>query len=270
MDYIITGGLGFIGTNLSIKLASINAKFAVLDRLNGFDICEDPISFKECKTLVHLAAFTNVRGSIEWPVTAIRENIKGIVNCLQYAKDTKPHLIFTSSMGAPSSLSPYTASKLACEAICTAYRESYGIEITVLRLANVYGPHSKHKTSVVARFIKSCLEKRDLEIFGNGLQTRDFIHVDDVVRTILGCTKAKVINVGSGIATSVLELAEIIRALSTELTDFTPEIIWKDANRGEIKKVEPRTSILARVNLKTGLELTFKWYVEHYHDKRVE
>jgi len=270
MDYIISGGLGFIGKNLVIKLRELKKEFQVLDRLNDFDVIKDPIFHAWCNTFVHLAAFTNVRESIEHPVKSIMENTEGTLSCLHYARESGAHFIFASSMGAAKSLSPYSASKLAGEAFCVAYRASYDTPTTILRLANVYGPHSKHKESVVAKFIKNCLDRENIKIYGDGLQTRDFIHVDDVVRTILHCSKAKLINVGSGKATSILKLAEMIRSLSAELTGYIPEIVWKDANNGEISTVKPKTNIRAKVDLETGLRSTFKWFMEHYHDKRVE
>lgn len=267
MDYIVSGGLGFIGKNLAIKLKDDNKEFVVLDKLTGCDVCEDIVAYPDCTTFVHLAAFTNVRESIKWPVSAITGNTQGTVKCLQYAKRLGSHFIFASSMGAPHSLSPYTASKLAGEAFCTAYRESYGMDATILRLSNVYGPHSEHKDSVIAKFIMLCLDRKDIEIYGNGLQTRDFIHVDDVVRTIMRCSKAKMIYVASGKPTSVLDLAEMIRALSAELTEFKPEIVWRDVIKGEIDKVKLKTNIIPRVDLETGLRSTFKWYMRHYADK---
>jgi len=264
MDFIVSGGLGFIGTNLAIELKNKNKLFTILDKLNGYDVCEGVITFPSCATFVHLAAFTNVRDSIKWPISAITENTQGTVKCLHYAKRLDSHFIYASSMGAPSSLSPYTSSKLAGEAFCTAYRESYGLTTTILRLSNVYGPHSKHKSSVIAKFIKKCLKHKPIEIFGDGLQTRDFVHVDDVVRTIMHCSKAKMLNVSSGEATSILDLAEMIRSLSTELIDFTPEIVWRNAIKGEIGKVKPKTSIRPKISLEEGLERTFKWYLDNY------
>ena len=262
----MSGGLGFIGTNLAIELKNRNKVFTILDKLNGCDVCEVVITYPDCTTFVHLAAFTNVRDSIKWPISAVTENSVGIVKCLHYAKRLGSHFIFTSSMGAPSSLSPYTASKLAGEAFCTAYRESYGLDTTVLRLSNVYGPFSKHKESVVAKFIKLCLDSKPIEIFGNGMQTRDFVHVDDVVRTIIRCSKAKMLNVSSGKATTILDLAEMIRSLSAELTGFTPEIVWRNAIKGEIGEVKPKTNIRPKISLEEGLRSTFKWYMEHYAD----
>jgi len=266
MDFVISGGLGFIGINLATYLVEQRKTFKVLDKMCNQDICESSQlkNLPKFQTFVHLAAFTNVRQSILLPSKAINENILGLTNCLDCVRDTKAHFIYTSSMGAPLSLSPYQASKLAGEFICNAYRESYGVEATTLRLSNVYGPRSKYKNSVVSSFIKRCCDGEDIEIFGNGLQTRDFVHVEDVCNTIINCTKQKTINVASGTTISILELAEIIRHLSFELINFRPEIKWKAAVRGEIEKVDANTDITPTVLLEDGLKSTFEWFKDYY------
>ena len=85
---------------------------------------------------------------------------------------------------APRPVSPYGASKLAGEGYCSAYARSFGLETVALRFGNVYGPYSDRKSSVVAAFIKRALAGEPLEIYGDGSQSRDFIHVDDLVRAI--------------------------------------------------------------------------------------
>lgn len=266
IDYIISGGIGFIGKNLACHLSDTKKTFKILDKLCGCNVCDglNTLSQPECKTFVHLAAFTNVRESLKRPVVAINSNITGLTSCLDFARLNKANFIYTSSMGAPSSMSPYTASKYAGEFICNAYREAYGLNATVLRLSNVYGPHSKHKGSVVSAFIKRCCDMRDIEIFGNGLQTRDFVHVDDVCKTILKRPKKSLIRVASGKTTSIIELAEIIRDLSDKLLNFRPNIKWSARIRGEVEKVGSDTDIKATMLLEDGLRSTFEWFKEHY------
>lgn len=265
MDYLISGGLGFIGKNLAIKLSKGLEKFEVLDKLTDCDLCKVYIKTLPCKTFVHLASLTNVRESLANPEEVILQNCQTTLKCLDCAKRCKSHFIFTSSMGAPQALSPYSASKLACEAFCTAYRESYGLNITILRLSNVYGPHSIHKNSVIPKFIKNCLDKRDLKIYGDGSQTRDFIYIDDVVDAIINCNNSKLLNISSGIPVSILYLSKLIKDLSTELTSFTPKIRHVLPIKGEIDKVEINTNIKPKVPLKTGLRETFKWFMEYYN-----
>lgn len=87
--------------------------------------------------------------------------------------------------GSPRPLSPYGASKLAGEGYCSAYSGSFGINTVALRFANVYGPHSTHKTSVVARFLSRALDGMPIVVYGDGSQTRDFIFVEDLCSKVL-------------------------------------------------------------------------------------
>lgn len=255
---------------MSIRLTDLNKEFLILDKLTGCDLCKGEIKVPECKTFVHLASLTNVRKSFSKSRNFIIQNCLSTLKCLDYARSCNAHFIFTSSMGALASLSPYAASKLACEACCTAYRESFNMNITVLRLSNVYGPHSLHKTSVIAKFIKNCLNKEPLTVYGDGLQTRDFIHVSDVIDLIINCPDNKLLKVGSGTSTSILRLTKMVKDISNRLTSFIPEIHFQRAIKGEIDKASKSTDIESKVNLEEGLEKTFNWYMEHYENKRLE
>jgi len=270
MNYIISGGLGFIGKNLSIALDRSHEDFVILDKLTGCDLNTCDIRMSDCNKFVHLAACTNIRESLGQPEKFILENIQTTVNCLNYARQTGAHFIFASSLGAPQALSPYSASKLACEAICKAYHESFGVKVTILRFSSVYGPFSIHKSSVIASFIKNCLKGKPLTINGDGLQTRDFIYVDDVVKTIVNCGSNKVISVCTGLSTPINYLAEYIRDLSDKLINFRPEINFSPAIKGEVTETPSESDILAKIFLNEGLEKTFKWYMEHYDTKRLE
>lgn len=262
LDMIISGGLGFIGKNLLVELMKTGMRYEIIDRICGYDVCSTEVTHEmaHCSTFVHLAAFTNVRESLKWPSVAVKQNLSGTANCLEHARKVGAHFIFTSSMGAPQALSPYSASKLACEAVCNAYRESYDMDITVLRLSNVYGPYSKHKGSVISKFINHCLDHQPLEIYGDGKQTRDFIYVEDVCKTIMQQRREKLIRVASGITTPIIEIAERIRNLSSKLINFRPDIVFKDAVQGEINQVDSRTDISQTVLLEKGLKSTFEWF----------
>lgn len=264
MNYLVTGGLGFIGTNLSIKLNELSIGFTLLDKLQGEDVVDCPVVPLAYDKIVHLAAFTNIRESIKWPRQAIKQNCDSTLQALTWARDLRSHLIFSSSMGAASPTSPYTASKLACEAFCTAFRESFGIDTTILRFSNVYGPHSKFKGSVIPTFIKRALHKKSLEIYGNGFQTRDFVYVDDVTDAIVNCPKRAFMNIASGTTTSVLEIAEHIQRLSEIRTNFCPKIELYKPIKGEITKVSTTTDIKPKTSLEEGLEKTFNWFLDHY------
>lgn len=264
MNYNISGGYGFIGKNLVTEFSKINSdNIYILDKHYGVDLTKDR-EMPSCETFIHLAAATNVRESTLNPKEHIEQNVKMTLNCLNHAKQHDSNFIFTSSMGAPLSLSPYSASKLACEAFCRAYEGSFGLNFKILRLSNVYGPHSIHKTSVVAKFIKACLDKKPLTIIGDGQQTRDFVHVDDVVNAIINPPKWKITNIASGKAITILKLADMIRHLSINLTSFAPEIVFQDSIDGEILNAETLSDIKPTINFKDGLKMTFKWFMENY------
>lgn len=263
MNFIVTGGLGFIGKNLARKLADTTEGFHILDRITGDDIC-DPIDFPGCDQLIHLASFTNVRESFRHPKRCVIENTAGMLNCLEFALEHNSKVIFSSSMGAPHALSPYSASKLACEHYCNAYRESYRLDVIVLRFSSVYGPLSGHKQSLIASFIKQCLAYKDLTIYGDGAQERDFIHVDDVTDAILSANGNKLTRVSTGKSHSVLKVAELIQDMSNELLGFRPKINYSPPNSGEITDMAPQTDISAKIPLEEGLYSTFKWYKECY------
>lgn len=267
MDYTISGGLGFIGKNLVNEILSRDkgVKLRNLDKHLGSDISLENIVFPDCKTFIHLAAHTNVRSSLRYPEGHINQNISITLKCLESTRLSPAKFIFVSSMGAPHSLSPYSASKYACESICKAYKNSYGMDIKILRISNVYGKHSVHKTSVIAKFIKQCLFKKDIEIIGDGLQTRDFVHVDDVVNTIINPSDLDIINVASGQPMTILSLANKIKNISQELLSYSPKITYLPIVSGEINNVDTLTDIKTIVNFEEGLRETFKWFIERYN-----
>ena len=267
MNYLVSGGMGFIGKNLCNRLDSLGESYHALDITAGCDLSKTDLYVDKCQTFVHLAALTNVRGSLRNPVDHLLYNYKLTVNCINYAKSRDAHFIMASSMGAPFALSPYAASKLGCEGICTAYREAYELDTTILRFSNVYGPHSIHKSSIIPKFIKACINREPLKIYGDGSQTRDFIYVDDVVDIILSCRGQKFLRVASGKPMSIIGLLNLIIHFSENLLCYKPTVVFQPFNKGEILKVESATDIVPKVGFYTGLSATFKWFIENYGHK---
>lgn len=266
MDYCITGGNGFIGTNLVNFLHSKGKSLEVIDLTPCDDSTTLDVSYClpqfQYDTIVHLASETNVRDSIKNPAFTIKKNIDGMLICLHHLMIKNSNkLIFTSSVSSTESKSPYLASKSACESICKAYKDSYGLDISVLRLSNVYGPHSQAKDSVIAKFIKNCLAKVPLVIYGDGLQCRDFIHVSDVVKCIYEGIDGFI---STGRLTSIYSIANMISEISYKLTGYKPRIVHENTINGEVRIPIPRTDICPSINIDEGLVSTFEWFKEHY------
>ena len=160
--------------------------------------------------VVHLAAQTGVPKSLLNPRGDCQLNIVGTLNMLEACRAAQngasgPRFVFASSNAplgrqtppatedkAPLPVSPYGASKLAGEAYCLAYHGSWGLGTVALRFGNVYGPYSAHKTSVVAKFLDDIETSGSIVIDGDGLQTRDFIYVEDLARALLAALESPV------------------------------------------------------------------------------
>ena len=178
--------------------------------------------------IVHLAANTGVGPSVEDPRLDMECNVVGTFNLLEAARlnDVK-RFVFASSGApvgevdppiheelAPHPVSPYGASKLAGEGYCSAYSRTFGIHTVCLRFGNVYGPRSKKKSSVVAKFIRQALSGQTCEIYGDGNQTRDFIYISDLVQAIALALKyengGEIFQIATGMERTVLEVAQLI------------------------------------------------------------
>lgn len=193
-------------------------------------------AMRGCDRVIQLAAETQVRESIRNPRPHLEINAQGTLNVLEGARlNGVRGVLFASSNAAagrqeppihegvvPCPMSPYGAVKLYGEALCTAYYHSFGLPTAIFRFANVYGPYSLHKTSVINRFFDRIYEDRPLEIFGDGLQTRDFVHACDVAQ---GLEKAlrqppdndavwgQIFQIATGVETTIRDLAESILRL---------------------------------------------------------
>ncbi len=185
-------------TDVDLARSSLHHTQSLSVELIAGDIKDFDTCLKCCEgidVVVHLAANTGVAPSVENPRQDMEANVIGTFNILEAARLAgAKNFIFASSGApigeveppiheeiAPKPVSPYGASKLAGEAYCSAYYRTFGLKTVSLRFGNVYGPRSKHKNSVVAKFFKQALAGEPLEIYGDGNQTRDFIYIDDLI-----------------------------------------------------------------------------------------
>lgn len=257
MKVMVTGGAGFIGSELVTQLHNLRYKVSVLDSLitgskenlpSGIKFYHGDVRDKEfvfsCISqekphiIFHLAAQVSVPFSIRDSVTDTEVNIVGTLNVLEaVVKHRIKKLIFSSSAavyGTPrvlpinenhpiEPLSGYGVSKYAAELYVRLYSQLYGLEYTILRYGNVYGPGQppRSEAGVVSIFMNSLLTGETPTIFGDGEQTRDFVYVKDVaVASILAMEKGKnlTLNIGTNHSTSIKELYfSIAKSLEIEI-----------------------------------------------------
>lgn len=245
---LITGGAGFIGSHIAERLQKRGVR--VLDNLSTGDInnirglnvefMKGDIrqkkvvdsAMRDVRGVFHLAANVFPTKSVDDPPFDLKTNVEGTLNLLEVARkrDTE-YFIFSSSCSvygdtkempiredAPTfPKSPYGVGKLTCEHYLRVYHELYGLRTISLRYFNVYGerqnPRSQY-SGVISKFLYNAWRGLPLKIYGDGKQTRDFIHVNDVVEANLLSTRSKMwgvsLNIGTGKSTSILNLARMI------------------------------------------------------------
>jgi UDP-glucose 4-epimerase len=252
MKVLVTGGAGFIGSHIVDALMARGDQVIVIDNLSTgnpanlgpgillhrLDIrhsaTADLIRSEAPDAIVHQAAQMSVSRSVARPVFDAEVNVLGTLNLLEAARQVRARFVFASTGGAlygeaaalPTSentptwpISPYGVGKLASEHYLFAYQQQYGLSYAALRYANVYGPRQSAagEAGVVAIFSTTLLEGTAPTINGDGLQTRDYIYVADVVRANLAAldsTRCGHFNVGTSQQTSVDELFAAIALLT--------------------------------------------------------
>jgi UDP-glucose 4-epimerase len=220
--------------------------FLVVGDIRDSAVCKKVSQGIEC--IVHLAANTGVAPSVEDPRADMEANIIGVFNMLEGARRNNVKKFIFASSGAsigaveppiheemaPHPVSPYGSSKLAGEGYCSSYYQTFGIKTVSLRFGNVYGPRSKRKSSVVAKFIRQALQGEVCEIYGDGTQTRDFIYIDELIKAIDSAIKFK----GGG---EVFQIASGIKLTLNELVKELKVIFENETGREmKIKNVEKR------------------------------
>jgi len=254
MKVLITGGAGFIGSNLAHELVSRGHSVTVLDDLSTGDkdnLVDIPLQLieggladatslelglKGADAVVHLAARGSVPRSLADPMATHQANVNATLALLEALRKEPKHMIFSSSSSVygdnktlpknedlwVSPVSPYGASKLASEAYVLAYQKSFQIPALAFRFFNVYGPRQKANhdyAAVVPKFIWNVLNDQPIVVNGDGTQTRDFTYVDTVVDILAqavekGTTSARPINLALGRQESLLTLISLIEEVT--------------------------------------------------------
>ncbi|MFX1279844.1 MAG: SDR family oxidoreductase [Promethearchaeota archaeon] len=311
-NVLVTGAAGFIGSNLTLELIKLGANVIGFDNLyNGrFENFEDILGnnsfkfikgdirdlslllelFKDIEIVYHQAAFTSVPQSIIMPDSCNDVNVNGTLNILNAArKRNVDKVIFASSSSVYGDtptlpkkedmpripISPYGVSKLACEAYMQIFYNIYGIKTISLRYFNVYGPRQQDSpySGVIAIWLGMILSNRDLVIYGNGKQSRDFTYVKDVVQAnILAAENdisGEILNLGLGSPIALEQLANLMLKM-TNRRDL--KIIYQDPRPGDIlhsyadiTKANKLLNFQPKYSQEEGLRDYFEWYSKKYN-----
>ena len=235
--------------------------------------------------IIHFAANTGVPNSVSNPRLDMESNVIGTFNMLEAARVSGVKRFVFASSGAPAGevkppiheelpphpVSPYGASKLAGEGYCSAYHRTYGLETVALRFGNVYGPGSRHKSSVVAKFIRLALEGKPVEVYGDGSQTRDFIYIDDLVDAVYRAGTVEGIGgetyqIATARETTLNELVEILKAALKE-AGVDMEVRYGEKRLGDVMRNYSDTTKARKqlgwhvlTDLGEGLGKTVAWF----------
>ncbi len=299
---LVTGGAGFIGSNLVKKLVLNGNQVTVIDNyLSGYasnltgisnvDIVEEDIrnsnavekSMKDVEVVFHLAASVGNKRSIDHPMLDAEINVLGTLNVLEAARKAGVKKIVTSSsagiFGELKTMpikedhpfepdSPYGCSKLYEEKVCLSYAKLYPIDAVCLRYFNVYGPNQRFDAygNVIPIFVFRMLQNEPLNVYGDGEQTRDFVHVDDVVQANINAANASGVsgafNIGSGTSISINNLIKLI----SNGHDSKVKINYTDKRSGDvmhsladITSANQKLNFFPQVKLEQGLPEYVRW-----------
>lgn len=305
MHYLVTGGAGFIGAHLVEALVTHGHRVRVLDdfstgrrdHLRGVGASveilrgsvTDPglvrAALRDVEQVFHLAALPSVRRSVVDPVTCHEVCATGTLRVLEAARRAHvQRVVYAASSSAYGDLpearrresdpvspqSPYAAAKLAGEYYCRSFTEVYGLETVRLRFFNVFGPRQDARSSysgVVALFLAALAAGQRPTIYGDGLQSRDFTYVDNVVEALLQVSRAptavgKVYNIGMGESTTILRLVERLNVLIG--SSLAP--LHQAARRGDVLHSQADITLARRdlgyqpmISLDEGLGRTVAW-----------
>jgi UDP-glucose 4-epimerase len=304
MRVLVTGGAGFIGSHLVDALAARGDDVVVLDDLStGFranihpdatlveaSIADEAAANRAvegCDVVFHQAAHKAVLRSVEQPLTTDTANTHGTLTLLKAAADAGVqrfvHASSSSVYGGATEIptpetaaliprSPYAVTKLAAEHYCRVFAELYGLETVALRYFNVYGPRQRPDATyaaVIPLFVDALLHDREVTVHGDGLQSRDFTYITDVVAANLAAASAPgevcsghVYNIAAGSTSTLLDLLRIFG----ELLGVTPRPRFVEPRAGDVRRSQADARAAARdlgfecaVGIDEGLALTVDW-----------
>jgi UDP-glucuronate 4-epimerase len=314
MNFLVTGGAGFIGSHVCERLLEGGHAVWAFDDLNDFydpelkraNLCAleqkgrpfefvfgdltDAASigrlFSKVKfdQVIHLAARAGVRPSLEQPALYQRVNVEGTVNVLEEARThgvrkliiassssvygVNSKVPFSESDPIFSAISPYAASKLACEALGHVYHHVYGLDVAMLRFFTVYGPRQRPDLAI-HKFAKLIRAGKPIPVFGDGSTARDYTYISDILEGILACTRQEfgfeIFNLGESATVTLARLIELLEAAlgRKAIIDRRPTQPGDvPLTCADVTKARQRIGYNPKVKIEQGIPLFVKWLVE--------
>jgi len=300
---LITGGAGFIGGHLSQRLLELGMDVLIVDDLSWgrrerlkpspkvrfiegsvLDLPRLVPDLAGVTHVFHLAALISAYESLEKPDVYFNVNINGLLRVLELCRGISPRLVFASTSGVygntaaptkreldlPSPATVYASTKLAGEHLLSMYRSRVGFDDVSLRFFNVYGPGQSPKhpyANVTCRFSRAAALGGEVELFGDGGQTRDFIYIDDVIdavcRVAFAPVKERLYNVGTGQDASIAKLLESVQQLGGSGMTVQRREPWPNDIRhirADISAIQRDFDFAPRVSLDEGLARTVEFF----------
>lgn len=312
MNFLVTGGAGFIGSHVCERLLGLGHCVWTIDDLNPFyapaikrrhlaalqsqggrfnwvegDIT-NPAAVEELfasvrfDQVIHLAARAGVRPSLEQPALYQRVNVEGTTHLLEAARrhSVKKMIIassssvygvnskvpFTETDPIASPISPYAASKLACEALGHVYHHAYGMDVVMLRFFTVYGPRQRPDLAI-HKFARLIDAGKPIPVFGDGSTARDYTYITDTLEGIMACTKQEfgfeIFNLGESQTVSLQRLIELLErsfGKKAVIHRQPPQIGDVPITCADIAKARERLGYQPKIKIDEGIPLFLDWY----------
>ncbi len=311
-NILVTGGAGFIGSHLTKKLVAEGHNVTIIDDFSNGDLRNvwSLLTEKKIKlirgdildkhiladithsidTVFHLAAQIHVDKSVLEPQKTFEVNAIGTLNILELAMRRNFKVVYASTSEVYGSAqtecmnedhplnpqSPYAASKLAADRLCNAYAETYGLDVSIIRNFNTYGPFQKDTGygAVIPIFIRRVLNNKPPIIYGDGKQTRDFMYIEDAIKayslTTKGKAKERVLNFGSGKDISINELANLI--IKECGADMEP--VHMEGRAGEVSRLccdisrsRSELGFTPKYDIRSGIREFIEWFKKYNFDE---